>query len=114
MSIVKAVLFGTLFCICGFAAYCQRECRTGDGVLIKFAGNDGHERVVKDLTDLCYAIVVTNNSIGSREVYKMLIWNDTSSKFANYYWVLSKKGKPGYSRIAPQHSPIELGYLGSE
>ena len=46
------------FC-CKITGFCQGEAQVENDLLIKFADNNGRQRIISSLSDLCYFLVLT-------------------------------------------------------
>jgi hypothetical protein len=82
-----------------------------DSLKVDFVGNRGEPRIVNSQSDLNYMIVITNMSKSIRKSYEKLYYDDTSSPFANYYYIVYKKIGPDYLIIPARTHSDGSGYI---
>jgi hypothetical protein len=93
----------------------SQESIIGDDYLIKFENNDGSKRIIDSANEFCFTITLENlSSLAGKKSYTQLVWDDTVSRFANYYWVLYKKIDSGFVWIPPPRVSSSLGYIWSD
>jgi hypothetical protein len=100
------VVFFLLNCV-SYAAVSQYLV-LDDSLRIYFPGNKDM-RVVNSSNDLNYKVVVTNMSHKTIRSYKELVFDDTTSPFANYYWDLYQKIDADFKLVPKMYHSSDLG-----